>query len=301
MAVRLVSESSAENSVIEQIDFSKYKTPELVKSISELVSISGKIQQVFFTAVLGALVFFVGTALLGYYQLRWETAVVLCIYATMAGFSAGTAFGIARTIRKSAKDALKVIDLLLEETCIIAADVQALSGGEQKMPPPAVLIDAVYHRLVFPIASGVLKASLGMMATPVIWLYRKSMDRAVKLVIKRYVPEDYEGFMEEEQETTELQQTQTAAKTIVKVSDNKDKIVGTLTGVRGKVQTVTSFMVVVFAWPAYAFAFVILFVTLLPIGMTWYFSGIKVPGEDVQSDRSAMHQAVPDQRIAPLS
>ena len=49
----IFSPPNTEKSVSEQSDFPKYNTPEIVESRSELISVSGKVQQVFITAVFG--------------------------------------------------------------------------------------------------------------------------------------------------------------------------------------------------------------------------------------------------------
>ncbi len=263
-----------ENPAIEQIDFSKYRTPELVKTISELLSVRDKAGQIALWSAVLCLVVVAGLFVLVMGNVPLLIFVIFVAYSVPMGLFSGIFLGGAEMVRRSVDGLLSIVDLLLEETGIIARDVRDLRTGDQELPPPGVLVDAVYRHLIYPIIEDVVRGSFGFLGRPILWFYRSTLDRLVKMVIRRFVPSSYDdipetnlpagpdGISDEQRDLAVTKGIVEAANTI---ADHEDRFTVSLNWTRGKVKGIGGWLKLLIVLPFYALFAAVFLLGLLPI------------------------------------
>lgn len=252
-----------------QIDFSKYRTPELFKTISDLLSVSEKAGQVAWWSMV-VCVSVVAAFIILTFQTTPLLVVILCAgYLVPAGWSAGLILGLAEIVRRSANGLLLIVDLLLAETANIANDVRGLRGGTQQLPPPGVLVDKVYHQVIYPIIEEVVTSNLGFVGRPLLWFYRVSLDRMVKIVIRRFVPDSYDQIPDD---NPDLEVTKKLVETASAIEANEDGITSGLNWTRGKVKSIGSWLKLLIVMPCYAMFAMAFIILVLPAVVAWYLT-----------------------------
>lgn len=264
-----VIESSQPTDAIEEIDFAKYRTPELVKTITELLSVGEKAGQVAICSVLVSLALVILFLILAFKSTPLLIVVVLVGYLLPAGWTAGLFLGLAEVVRRSMDGLLSIVDLLLEETANIANDVRNLRGGTQRLPEIGVLVDKVYHHVVYPVIREVVLGSLGIIGRPILWIYRLSLDRMVKIVIRRFIPDSPADLAEAK---GELAVTRQAVEVASGIEASEDKITQRLNWTRQKVKTIGGWFKLMIAGPCYLLFAVVLLLAIIPVLITCYFA-----------------------------
>lgn len=176
-----------------QIDFSKYRTPDLIETIAEIIGLPGAIASIVKCALIGVaalvLVVWLLLYLTGSMTLMWAT--IFEVYSAPAGAIVGTAIGVAEFIRRSLSNMTKLVDLMLETTIQVAKDAQGLSKGDTEMPPTRDLVEDVYEQVILVITKQVLSKMFGFLAMPIYWVYHMTLNRLVRITI-RLIPGDSE-------------------------------------------------------------------------------------------------------------
>ncbi len=168
-----------------KIDFAKYRSDELLNAVLDLVDIRGIYVNAIVKILLGALLLGAIGGLAFWFRVQtiwvWIPVVAFCVFA--GGFAGGI-FGIAEVIRKSLDNMLQVVGLMLEVTKTIARDVASVSDGETEMPTARELVNGVYTEVMLPMVEQAVAEKLGCLGTPVLFLYRLTLGRVMKFVIK---------------------------------------------------------------------------------------------------------------------
>ena len=168
---------------MESIDFKKYKTPELVASLMEVIDLRGKLTLMFLIAS-GTLVILV--TLIGF--IFWSKASLpvffgALAYAVPAGLIAGVAFAIARTVQKSLQEMDQIVERLFSISREMANDVRSLREGNVKMPTARELVQGVYTEVFLAALEEVFAKQLGFIGNPVLFAYKLTLGRMVRLAI----------------------------------------------------------------------------------------------------------------------
>ena len=249
----------SESADIQQIDFKKYQTAELFESISELLGLSGKLQSIIRWTVIGCALAMVAIGIFAFNRFPLLLFLVLFLYGIPAGMSCGGFFGIAETIRRSLTGMLGVIDLLLKITAEVANDARALYAGKAEFPPAGKLVFDVYENVIYPVVEKVVTGALGFVGTPVLWVYRMTFDRMVRLVVKRYIDLSVD---EKSEMVQELKQNATEIGGVV--GDNETVIVSQLNWARNKVNSVGWWLRILVMIPCYSLFLIAVFLAMIP-------------------------------------
>ena len=172
-----------------ELDFSKYRTPDLIETITEIVGIPGAIRSIVKWTMYGVATLIVMTLLVLYLSgnLTFLWATFFEVYGAPTGAVAGFALGVAEFMRRSLSNMRKLVDLLLSTSIQVAQDVKGLSAGETELPPVRDLVEDVYEQVILVILRQVLGAMFGIIGTPIYWAYHLTMNQLVRITI-RFLP-----------------------------------------------------------------------------------------------------------------
>ena len=170
---------------IDEIDFSKYRTKELVERIVDLVGIQENVGRLVIRVVQCVLI----GAFIIYALMRIDEQSTFSTMLTMAyGAPASVLFAIALwivlLIRRSLSTLTRIVDLLLQATVKIATDYRQLSAGEKKLPPMSKLVGAVYEHIFMHAFREVVSSTTGFLGKPIFWVYKMTVDRMLRVVVR---------------------------------------------------------------------------------------------------------------------
>jgi len=171
-----VAESNRVDS-IDDVDYSKYNSPELRQSIESILSVGRTLN---FQLSVIALAFPIGLSLIVW--TFWDKGRLPVAASVLVGpfVSMSLAILLATTLsaRRILNEILNVIDRTLDIVAKILGDVGAFRD-EGLAKTTASIFGGVSRNLVLPIAENVVRNQLGPFGRPLLWLYRRVFARAV--------------------------------------------------------------------------------------------------------------------------
>jgi len=236
---------SAATISIDEIDFSKYRTKELVDRIGDLVGIQDNVGRLVIRVVQCVLI---GMCIV-YGLMRIDEQSTFSTLLTMGyGLPASILFAIALwlvlLIRRSLSTLTRIVDLLLQTTVKIATDFRMISSGQKKMPSMAELVGAVYEHVFMHTFREVVSNSTGFLGKPIFWAYKLTVDRMLRVVV-RYVA----TWTASEDEKEEMKQFIGA--TMPDIAESESWIVAKLEWVRKKIVSSGNWLASRILWPCY--------------------------------------------------
>lgn len=244
-----------------QLDFDKYRTPKLISTIADIVSIPGAIGSIRKWVVIGVggLILFVvfWLKVTDSMTLFWWAAFEA--YSVPAGALAGLAIGVAEFIRRSLNNMTQLIDLMLETTMQVAVDAQGLTSGETEMPPTRDLVEDVYEQVILEITKEVLDSMFGFLAKPIYGLYHVTLNQLVRITIK-LIP----GTTEVTPELTEKIEMAS------RLTDDQGRVIRSLRWTQQKLAGIGGWIKLLVILPCYSIVFVIIGLIVLPLGLAWW-------------------------------
>ncbi|MGI9516310.1 MAG: hypothetical protein ACR2NP_04630 [Pirellulaceae bacterium] len=272
---------------VPQIDFAKYRTPELYESVVNLINVPGRIRLVAGYAFLGAMILAIAGVVLLFLRGGGSSLIVLVpllVSSFAGGLIAGTVFGIAEVIRRGMGNLLQIVDVLLEITGKIATDMSDVAGGEKQLPPAGQLVREVYRHVMLPVVEQAVSEIFGVFSKPVFFLYRMTLGRLVR-VVDRLIPEGEASTAEEKEQTGQF--ASNVQQGLQSVADNELRIVQTLNWVRGKIVSIGGWLKVLVMLPCYVVCAIFLALALAPIIAIWILLA-DTAGEDAAGEQTAM-------------
>ena len=242
-----------------QIDFSQYRSAELVDTIAEIISLPNALFGVIKWAFIGlcCLAIAVYSILAFNGNLNLLNAALFEAYAIPAGLIGGVAFGISNFVRRSLDNMSKLVDLLFNVTKQIAGDVTGLSTGDKEMPATRDLVDDVYHHVILHCLKSSTTKIFGIFGMPVYWLYYLTLNRMVRYAIA-FIPK--------------AEANQIAKETIQAVAEAESdgsKISTVLIWAQKQVQAITGKARWVVLMPCYLILSAIVVFLLSPLAVGW--------------------------------
>jgi len=172
----------------ETIDFKKYRTPELVVSVTEIIDVRGKLVSGFKAAFFSFIGFLLIVGIAFWVRGNLTTFSLVIAYSLFAGAVFSLLIAIAGVVKRSLSEMEQLVTLLFATTAQIANDIQALGAGSTTLPPAKELIEGVYSDVLLPTVEQVVAKSIGWLGRPVLFAYKLTLGRVVRFVIK-CVPE----------------------------------------------------------------------------------------------------------------
>ena len=245
-------------SSVQQIDFAKYRTPELAEQVSEILSISAVVWQVLkWVGIWLCLLLLIGV-LLFIGQAHWGFLMGAICISLIFGLISGITFGAARAIRTGIDRISNLFSLLLNLVQHIADDCRDLSSGKQVIPKRADLIRAVFSQVLMPTIEKVVANRLGFPGKPLLWGYRITLGRLVNVFIKRSVDQIPETQLDKIDQLTEK-----AEQAAQQVSEQHAVVASHVSAGREKVSGVSGYIKTGCSIPLY-----LLFALFLMFGLT---------------------------------
>ena len=178
---------------VNEIDFSKYRTDELLSEIGDLIYLPNVFLGFCKMVLLGIFVFLsVLWAVAELKGLETIALYTLAAWSIAAGLVGGFFLGLAELVRKSLEGVTKIVGLLVRLTGQVVADQRLVSTGSKKLPPPREMMRQCYEKAVLPSVEAVVKRRFSVLGRMGFWVYRMTLGQAVRTAI-RYVPI---GFLE---------------------------------------------------------------------------------------------------------
>ena len=169
-----------------ELDFSKYRTEDLVGQLIEIISVPGAIRKVFKTIGYAIVLTAIACALLrAYYELTLLPWLVATAYCMVAAVLLGGLLGILRVIRAGLENVQGILGCTLDITRMAADDYQKLGAAEARLPSGKALLVLVQHKVVEPSLEKALKSAFGKLSIPLMWAYRSSLGRAISAINRR--------------------------------------------------------------------------------------------------------------------
>ncbi len=182
-------------------------------------------------------------------------------YALPLAMICGILVWASEFIRQSSAKVLLVVDLLLDTTQRVAKDYSHIEAGEQKMPSLFTLVGDVYEKLFLRIINEVVHKQLGVIGKPVYFAYRLTIDRVLRLVLRR----KFDNAISDQGGEQELQSV--ATETMKEVSKNELKIVRGLETARKRIQTTSGRLKSLATLPCYVVLAIASLVLLTPLAI----------------------------------
>ena len=240
------SETSTSISV-QEIDFSKYRTKELANRIGDLLSLPksiGKLVVTIFLCVVIAMIL-INAAMKVDAQSYFATLLAE-VYGLPASILFGFSVWAVLLVRRSIAALTKIVDLLLETTTRVAADYQQLSAGNRKLPPMSQLVGAVYEHVFMHVFREAIESQTGFLGTPIYWVYRLTIDRMLKIVV-RFVATRTASEEDKESIKTLISESMPA------IAEEEWTIISNLQWARQKIVGSGNWIGKRLLWPCYAF------------------------------------------------
>ena len=256
-------------SSVEQIDFAKYKTPELADQVAEILSISAVLWQIFKWVCVWLLLLLLLGVLLFIGQAHWSLLLGAICLALVFGLMTGITFGAARAIRTGIDRLSNLFCLLLNIVQHVIDDCRDLSTGKQEIPQRADLIRAALSQVLIPTIEKVVSNRLGFLGKPLLWGYRITLGRLVNVFIKTSVDQLPDAKLEQVDRLTE-----TAEQAAQHVSEHHQVVASHVSAGRDKVSGISGFVKTGCSIPLYLlFAFFLMFgltsLCVLRIAVMW--------------------------------
>lgn len=248
---------------IDEIDFSKYQTKELAEKVGELISVPRTIFQLLYM-VFGC--FALAAALIVFWLKGLEYGVMAFVigigYAAFASIIFGVPYWLVFSIRKSFSSILEIVDLIFETTWQVASDLIELCQGKKRLPPIASLINAVYEKIF----RHILKQAIT--STPLFgglfyWAYESTIDRILKIVVRRALAGDKAG---EEADKKEIEAV------IESMPEREKQMTARIRWVQKNVVGSGAWLTKKLLWPFYAMLVLLVCVLAVPVLSMWFFS-----------------------------
>lgn len=241
-----------------KIDFKKYRSTELLQSLTDLIDVRGIYARSILKILLVALITVILVIVCFWNRCSFPILSGTVVAGFFAGCIIGALYAIITVIRQSLGNMIMIVDRLLELTKTVAGDVRAMTIGETEMPTAAQLVKGVYGEVVLPMVETVIREKLGAAGRPVMFLYRMTLGQLVRLSI-RMLPAAALTWVSENKSAERV--AGEVMESMPKVAVNEDKIVASLSFVQGKINSISHGLRFLIMLPGYAFfAAVVVFI-----------------------------------------
>lgn len=170
----------------QRLDLSKYRTRELVEHLTELISVPAAILTVIMCCIAISSIAASFSA-----WLVWDDEIAKSIKAGIAFYSAicgailGIGMGILRAFSRAIFNVEGVLRIILDTTLQAAHDYERLQSGSAIMPTSSQLIEQVHSEVISPAVEESVSAGLGVIGSPIVWMYRWTVRSAVNSLVRR--------------------------------------------------------------------------------------------------------------------
>jgi hypothetical protein len=102
-----------------------------------------------------------------------------------AGVIFGLILGVLRIINSAMKNIESILTIVLEITGKAATEYEQIQAGTIRLPSGGELVEQVYDNIVLPVMERAVARTFGVLGTPLLWTYRRTIGSAVRYLVKR--------------------------------------------------------------------------------------------------------------------
>ena len=180
---------NSSNAEVRSIDFAKYRTPELVDQIVDLISIpKASLKLILGAAVGGVLAFGLFATMFLFSGLSWWVWLLGMLLTGFVGAALGCSLMLIWIIGGGLRNVGSILQISLDMTNQVACDIQELRRGDANLPSGRELAGQVYLQVIEPSLESAARRAFSILATPAIVIYRWSIGAALKRALKNTKP-----------------------------------------------------------------------------------------------------------------
>ncbi len=252
---------------IEKIDLATYRTSELVERLTELISVPRSVRKILTAAfILTVLSTVACYGIHIYSEITQFTLLCLCAYSLAVGGVFGLVLGLLRIITTASGNVESILMIVMEVTGKAAADYEQIQAGTMRLPTGGELVEQVHGSVVLPVIEQTTAKTLGVLGTPLLWTYRRTVGGAIRRLA---------GRVNRTQTTTEagqdlVQDAGCSPAPIAKYSETIQTYTSRASELVGNIGAKIRFYTIL---PMYALFFTALGLAMLPIVLVRVFLG----------------------------
>jgi len=179
-----MTSSTDASSTDAEIDFTKYRRPELAENLSSVLSLPGTLKTILKWSALSLAICWVTIPTLFFDRVHWTLLLAVFCYATLFAIIAGTLLGVVLVVNNKLGSLVQVVDVTFGISEHVSADVAHLRGGTKKMPTARQIIYGVYDSVVLPTLEGVVRGQSKLIGGALFRIYRWSLGRLIARILK---------------------------------------------------------------------------------------------------------------------
>lgn len=166
------------------IDFTKYRQPELGEHLGAIINIPETVGLVLKWTAIAVLVVWALVGICFYGQAHWTLLSVVFCYATLCAVIVGGLVGLVAVAHRRLGNLLRVVDITFEISEQVTADVAQVRAGDKEMPSARQITYGVYEFVVLPTVENVVRRQSRLLGGVLFRVYRWSLGRALTRVLK---------------------------------------------------------------------------------------------------------------------
>jgi hypothetical protein len=248
------------------IDLSRYKTKELASTVAEILAVPESIRIVLGTTVCAMLMLATANSLL--YAIGNPALVPWLLsttYALVIALALGFALGLIRVAGLLVSRSERVLQLTLETSQQVSLDYRKYRSGGKRMPTAAEIVEHVYDGVVLPAMEASVAKSFGIVGTPLLWIYRRTIGGGVRFLITRMKTA---SLTVDEQRDIERE----AEGLMSDVAESQPHIEAAIQKAQGYMTYVGNMLRKMLLYPIQLIFLIVALVAVVPLGLCWYWT-----------------------------
>lgn len=217
------------------IDFKKYRKPELVEKISDLIGFTGQAGGIMFRRYAVLLVIVIGLCVWFYTQKMSLAGIILFfVVGLLFTAAAGTALGTKKVTEKAIDDSAGVVTLMLDFVKEIKQDLFSLAKNKAGAKTAVSdLVKGVSYGVFIPTVKQIVREKLSILAKPVVFVIEHALfyfTKSIASVIDNSAgdaagkkPEEKEAQTKEEDDKAFVQSIDAARETVASLADSVNR------------------------------------------------------------------------------
>ena len=237
------------------IDFKKYRTPELVRNIVELINIPSSafflIRNVLY--VLGFVMSVVGFFS---WNLDREWFIGMIIWGVIGGLVTGGLLALARLVFRGLYNISSIVEIFLGTIIHISRDVEEVGDGKSRLPTASELAVGVHEEIMEPCLETAVSEAFWIFGGPIFWAYKISFGRIARYVVRQLKRFDNKDKIRDRQDS--VKSYMKGGKTYVQYVKNAlEPVHATVEKIGGGFRRIVTFPLYLFSALALAFTLIV--------------------------------------------
>ena len=170
---------------VDDIDYSKYHRPEIQESVERILSVR-KNGLYFGTIVFLAWVAATLSAVILFREEEMIWIIVIAFVAMVAGFFWAISVGAMMATRRVINEVVRLVEIAGDITSQILADMGDVREKGLALTA-ATVFEGVSTHVIVPTVESVIRSQLGLLAIPLMWIYRGTIQRLSRSITRAMV------------------------------------------------------------------------------------------------------------------